>query len=52
MRWVTLTEARDVLRPERPSEVWLLRVLTRADALRTLLPTEVIEMQRLGMEMG
>jgi len=52
VRWVTLTEARDVLRPENPSEAWLLRVLERATALRTLLPVEVIEMQRLGMEMG
>jgi len=52
VRWVTLAEARDVLRPEHPSEAWLLRVLARANALRTLLPAEVIEMQRLGMEMG
>jgi len=50
--WVTLAEARDVLRPGHPSEAWLLRVLERADALRMLLPAEVIEMQRLGMEMG
>jgi len=52
VRWVTLAEARDVLRPEHPSEAWLLRVLERANALRTLLPAAVIEMQRLGMEMG
>ncbi|MCD6287220.1 MAG: NUDIX domain-containing protein [Anaerolineae bacterium] len=52
VRWVTLAEARDVLRPENSSEAWLLRVLERATALRTLLPVEVIEMQRLGMEMG
>jgi len=52
VRWVTVAEARDVLRAEHPSEAWLLRVLVRANALRTLLPAEVIEMQRLGMEMG
>ncbi len=51
VRWVTLAAARDVLRPEHPSEAWLLRVLERANALRMLLPAEVIEMQRLGMEM-
>ena len=52
VRWVTLAEAREVLRSEHPSEAWLLRVLARANALRTLLPAEVIEMQRFGMEMG
>lgn len=52
MRWMTLTEARQMLQPAHPSEAWLLRVLARADALRRMMPAEVIQLQRSGMELG
>jgi 8-oxo-dGTP pyrophosphatase MutT (NUDIX family) len=52
-RWVTSDEARDLLREDHASEVWLRRVLDRAEAVREQLPDSLIESNRsLGFEMG
>ena len=45
-RWVTLAEAQGLLSMDHPSESWLLRILTRADALRRQLPDGLLALQR------
>ncbi len=52
-RWVTYSEAQSLLRPEDPSEAWLLRVLARAERLRPEMPASVVGLARTeGLELG
>ncbi len=52
-RWMTLDEARALLNEDHPSEAWLLRVLSRAELLRGLLPEQLIAFNRQrGFELG
>jgi 8-oxo-dGTP diphosphatase len=51
-RWATLEEARALLDRDHPSEAWLLRVLARAEILRELLPSKLIDLDRqIGFEL-
>lgn len=51
--WVTAADARKMLREDHPSEAWLLRVLDRAEVLRSWLPEELLRVARFsGFELG
>ncbi|MGH2538825.1 MAG: NUDIX domain-containing protein [Candidatus Promineifilaceae bacterium] len=42
-RWLTASEARDLLAGRSPAEAWLLRLIARADRLRAALPAGELE---------
>ena len=52
-RWLTATEALDLLTATDPSTQWARRVIRRAEAIRPLLPTDLVAFQRkAGFELG
>ena len=52
-RWVTLEEARQMLADDQASTEWILRVLERAESLRTLTPPALREfIRQRGLELG